>query len=118
MSATSRARAHERNIQIIADFRASQAARLEAWWAAHYTLDQRAALKAAAEAEHARGEPQEPRPFWCLEVGEVLLCPHHWWPPTPPDGKPILSLVAFHHSLPNPVPFERTDLGAPWVRVA
>lgn len=113
MSAASRARAAEKERQSVLSLLAANRVKLADWPAKN------------PERFPARPEsaPMEPVPHWVLPVGEALVNPDYFSPPTAEmNGKPspILTVRAFHHSL-DPVlgvTFERTALGSPWVRTA
>lgn len=56
---------------------------------------------------------------WDCQPLDSLIDPCYFSPPIPPDGKPCLSVTAFHASIPRAgYVFTRTALGEPWVRTA
>ena len=132
MSATSRAKAAARDAeradqQIEARY-TDQQRKLSEWFAQQgITPEQRTLMTESAAAqfdtEKAANPPHEPIPHWVLPIGESLVDPDYFYPPTAIlNGKPspVLSVRAFHHSL-TPilgVTFDRVALGAPWVRTA
>lgn len=113
MSAASRARAAEKERQKWLDLLAHNRAKLADWLAKN----------PARFPPRPEGVPMEPVPHWMLPVGESLVNPDYFSPPTAEiNGKlaPVLSVRAFHHSI-DPVlgvTFDRAALGAPWVRTA
>ena len=115
MSAASRAKAAQKESQKWLDLLSCNHAKLAQWLAVNP-----ACPSAAAPSE---GIPYEPVPHWVLPIGESLVNPDYFYPPTAEmNGKPspILTVRAFHHPL-TPVTgitFDRPALGAPWVRVA
>jgi hypothetical protein len=125
MSAASRAKAALKAQESALAFFAALGAGADEWLDKHgFTAEQRAVMKAEASArynERAKIAPFEPVPHWVLPIGEALVDPDYFYPPTAElNGKiaPVLSVRAFHHSIPEGVTFERAALGAPWVRVA
>lgn len=111
MSAASRAKAAGKERQKWLDLLASNRAKLADW-----LMKNSERFPAPPE-----GTPMEPVPHWVLPIGEALVNPDYFSPPTAEmNGKPspILTVRAFHHSL-DPVlgvTFERVALGSPWVR--
>lgn len=133
MSVTSRARAAAREKEQFearsAYWRAKQesnARELTLWYARQGINEaQREALHEAAvvkweESKAANG--YEPVPHWVIPIGDALVNPEYFHPPTAEiNGKPspVLSVQAFHHTLPiEGVTFQRVALGEPWVRAA
>ena len=113
MSAASRARAAQKEAQNILALLSSNRAKLTEWLAKN----------PERFPPPPEGRPMEPVPHWMLPVGEALVNPDYFSPPTAEmNGKlcPILTVRAFHHSL-DPVlgvTFERAALDSPWVRAA
>lgn len=113
MSAASRAKAWQKEAQKWSGLIESNRVKLADWMAKNPE-------RAAPQPE---GIPMEPVPHWVLPIGESLLNPDYFSPPTAEmNGKPspILTVRAFHHSL-DPVlgvTFDRVGLGSPWVRTA
>lgn len=123
MSAASRAKAAEKAAQNVLALFESRRKRLEDWLAKNIDPETAAANRAGTERVFEESERLEPIPHWVLPLGESLVNPDYFSPPTAEiDGKPspVLTVRAFHHSL-DPVlgvTLNRAALGAPWVRVA
>lgn len=123
MSAASRAKAAEKAAQNALSLFESRRKRLEDWLAKNIDPTTAAANRASTERVFDESERIEPIPHWVLPIGEALVNPDHFSPPTAllnEKPSPVLTVRAFHHSL-DPVlgvTLERTALGAPWVRVA
>ncbi len=55
---------------------------------------------------------------WLCAPGDAVD-PIYFSPPIPPDGKPCLSVTAFHASIPRAgYVFTRKGLGESWVRMS
>jgi len=123
MSAASRAKAAEKERQSILALLDTNRVKLAEWLAANTDPFATAARLESTARVFVEGQKIEPIPHWVLPLGEPLVDPDYFSPPTAEiNGKlaPVLSVRAFHHSL-DPilgVTFERATLGAPWVRTA
>lgn len=60
----------------------------------------------------------EKQNHWECQLFDKISDPDYFSPPVPGDGKAILSVIAFGHSIPHDGwKFSRSALGESWIRV-